>query len=374
MNMRRSIKITLINILTGALLFAAAFADKAMAADIVIDPAAVLYALPQTEAIPQTETLPQTDAMPAQPDVMIPPVADPVDVFLSQSAFVGNSVGEGLTLYNNAKKKVPLSNAVMLTRVSYSFYADANRVSKFIPKLNGVAMPAREAIRLSGVRYAFICMGTNDLVGSSTPEGAFAKYQQYLAGIMTENPGVILFIESCTPTRPGSNVNNDKVAKFNMYTQAYCNNFPNMFYVDIATPLTGPDGFLNAALSSDGSVHLTNKAYAIWADTVRAYITAFLQARTVAILERQESEIEKDRQNYIKNMKEVEKKQQAARQARIVAEQKEKELEEAQRRERLLNVPDEVTLMRTLASLGRQITPPDSQPLPLQLSLQPDLP
>ena len=207
---------------------------------------------------------------------------DPVDVFLSQSAFIGNSVGEGLTMYNDAKGKIPLGNATMLTRVSYSFYADKNGMSKYIPKLNGTPMRAKDAIKQSGALYVFICMGTNDLVGNSSAEGAFAKYQEYLDGILAENPSVTIFIESCTPTRPGSNVNNAKVTALNDYMRSYCDKFPNMNYVDIATPMMDETGHLSAGLSSDGSLHLTNKAYGIWADTIRAYITNFLARKTAA--------------------------------------------------------------------------------------------
>ncbi len=212
------------------------------------------------------------------------PVAapDPVEMFLSQSAFIGNSVGEGLTMYNNAKGKVPLGNATMLTRVSYSFYADKNGMKKYIPKFAGTPMRAKDAIKQSGALYVFICMGTNDLVGKSGAENAFANYQEYLAGILVENPLVTIFIESCTPTRPGSNVSNEKVTAFNAYMKGYCDQFPNMYYVDIATPLMDESGYLAAGLSSDGSVHLTNKAYEIWANTIRAYITNFLTIRTRA--------------------------------------------------------------------------------------------
>ena len=300
------------------------------AADFVANPADALNAVPSG-------------------DTTILQVPDPVDALLAQSVFIGNSVGEGLTLYNNAMKKVPLGNAVMLTRVSYSFYADANGMSRFLPRLNGVAMRAKDAIRLSGARYAFICMGTNDLVGNSSPEGAFAKYQQYLSGIMAENPGVVLFIESCTPTRPGSNVNNDKVTAFNMYVQSFCDSFPNMFYVDIATPLRDESGYLAASFSSDGSVHLTNKAYAIWANTVRAYVTNLLAARVVAIQQQREAEYALAQANYEEMMKKMEEKKEKARQERLVAEQQAKALEEEKRREELLNVPDEVTLMHSFA-------------------------
>ncbi len=289
------------------------------------------------------------------PAVPQAPVADPVDVFLSQSAFIGNSVGEGLTMYNNAKKKVPLGNAVMLTRVSYSFYADANKMSKFLPQLNGVPMRAKDAIKQSGALYVFISMGTNDLVGKSTPENAYANYQQYLAGIMAENPFVTIFIESCTPTRPGSNVNNDKVTKFNAYMQSYCDTFPNMFYVDIATPLKDGTGHLAANLSSDGSVHLTNKAYEIWANTIRAYITNFLVARMAAIHEQQEKDRLAANANRDAALKEMEEKKQSAFEERMQAKREAEAAEEARRQEELIIVPDQVTIMK--AAMAQSVKP-----------------
>nr|MCR5789356.1 hypothetical protein [Lachnospiraceae bacterium] len=143
-------------------------------------------------------------------------------------------------------------------------------------------MRAKDAIKQSGALYVFICMGTNELVGNSSVENACAKYQEYLGGIIAENPHVTIFIESCTPTRPGSNVSNEKVTAFNAYMKSFCDSVPNMYYVDIATPLMDETGYLAAGLSSDGSLHLTNKAYEIWANTIRAYISNFLALKAPA--------------------------------------------------------------------------------------------
>ncbi len=285
--------------------------------------------------------------VPAIPDPNAAPVViDPVDAFLAQSAFVGNSVGEGLTMYNNAKKKVPLGNATMLTRVSYSFYADEKAMTKYLPVFGGKAMRAKDAIKACGASYVFISMGTNDLVGKSTAEGAYAKYQAYLAGIMAENPFVTIFIESCTPTRPGSNVSNEKVTAFNAYMRAYCDMFPNMFYVDIATPLMDSTGHLSAALSSDGSVHLTMKAYEIWANTVRFYIANFLSARLEAMRQQAKINIEITRANYEEAMRKMEDKKLQVRKQRLLAEERQRQAEEERRRDELLNVPDEITIMQ----------------------------
>ena len=242
--------------------------------------AAMIMQFPGVAGAAEPQAVPE--AVPA--DVPVAIVApDPVNEFLSQSAFIGNSVGEGLTMYNNAKGKAPLGDATMLTRVSYSFYADKNSMSKYIPKYAGTPMRAKDAIKQSGALYVFICMGTNDLVGKATAESAFLSYQEYLAGILEENPLVTIFIESCTPTRPGSNVNNEKVTAFNAYMKSYCDKFPNMIYVDIATPMMDETGHLAAGLSSDGSVHLKNQAYEIWANTIRAYISNFLVIRNAAL-------------------------------------------------------------------------------------------
>ncbi len=314
----------------------------------------VTFALLLAMVFPLTASAAETVADPAAAGTVIPQSVDPVDAFLAQSAFVGNSVGEGLTMYNNAKKKVPLGNATMLTRVSYSFYADENSMGKYLPVFGGKPMRAKDAIKACGAAYVFISMGTNDLVGCATPEKAYANYQKYLTNIMLENPFVTIFVESCTPTRPGSNVNNDKVTKFNAYMRSYCDMFPNMFYVDIATPLMDSTGYLNAALSSDGSVHLTNKAYEIWANTIRVYIANFLAARFAALQAQHELERAKAQANYEQAMQKMNDKKQELFEERMIAEAQAKEEEKARQLEELLNVPDDATIMhRAMASIEK---------------------
>ena len=337
------------------IIFAAAFAvfvsvpHGAYAADtsmLTTDPAAVTQELPTVEVptVPEVTTVPETPTVPEVPAV--PAQTDPVDAFLAQSAFIGNSVGEGLTMYNNAKGKVPLGNATMLTRVSYSFYSDAGGNTKYLPRFNGVPMRAADAVKACGAQYVFICMGTNDLVGSSSCQGAYEKYVQYVNGILAANPTVTVFIESCTPTRPGSNVNNEKITQFNAYMQSFCDTLPNAYYVDIATPLKDGSGYLASNLSSDGSVHLTNKAYEIWANTVRAYIGNFIVARSVALREEREAELAVAKANYEADMKKMEEKKQAAFVARQTAKREAEAAEEARRTYELLNVPDDITLLQ----------------------------
>ena len=297
-----------------------------------------------TEAGAEETAIPQDQVM---------PVVDPVDLFLSQSAFIGNSIGEGLTMYNNAKGKVPLGNATMLTRVSYSFMNDAGRAAKFMPVFNGKAMQAKDAVKLCGAQYVFICMGTNDLVGSTPVASAVERYKQYVAGIMTENPAVTIFIESCTPTRPGSNVNNEKITQFNAQMQVYCDMFPNMFYVDIATPLKDASGYLSAGLCSDGSCHLTGKAYEMWAQTIRVYITNFLLARAAQIQAMHEQERAVARKNYEAAIRKMEQKKQETFNIRLQAKKDAEAAEREHKHQELLNVPGEADLIQRLMASAK---------------------
>ncbi|MCR5688158.1 MAG: hypothetical protein K6G58_09070 [Lachnospiraceae bacterium] len=311
--------------------------------------------VPAVAPVPAAPEVPKQHAVPTEDAVPVP--SDPVELFLSKSAFIGNSVGEGLTMYNAANKNVPLGNATMLTRVCYSFGNDAGRNSKFIPKYGGVPMQAKEAVKQCGAEYVFICMGTNDLVGSAGAENAYEKYKQYLTGILAENPTVTIFIESCTPSRPGSNVNNEKITAFNAYMKAYTDLFPNMYYVDIATPMKDGTGYLESSYCSDGSVHLTNKAYALWAETVRQYIAAFIAAKSEALAKQRSAEAAIAKMNYEKNIRKVDDKKQELFEKRMQAKRDAEAAEEERRRYELAHVPDEVTLMQTLASEHKEAAP-----------------
>ncbi len=206
---------------------------------------------------------------------------DPVDEFLSKSAFVGNSISVGLYLYNNRRDNVPLGNATMLTKESYSFVNDFKSNTPYLPKLNGTPMRAKDAIRESGARYIFICMGTNDLVGADGAENALNNFKKYIAEILEENPGITIFVESCTPSTATSNVINSKVLAFNSYVKNYCDVYPGIYYIDIATKLSDAEGYLLPEYASDGSCHLSNAAYELWVETIRSYISNFIGTKAV---------------------------------------------------------------------------------------------
>ncbi len=206
---------------------------------------------------------------------------DPVDEFLSRSAFVGNSTSVGLYLFGRQKGNISLGDATMLTKESYSFVNDFKSNTPYLPRFNGTPMRAKDAIRESGAGYVFICMGTNDLVGKSGAENALNNFKKYIAEILEENPGITIFMESCTPSTATSKVINSKIMAFNSYVKNYCDAYPGIYYIDIAAKMSDSDGYLLPEYAAGDGVHLSNSAYELWIETVRTYISDFIGTKTV---------------------------------------------------------------------------------------------
>ena len=241
---------------------------------------------------------------------------DPVDEFLSRSAFVGNSISVGLSLYNSRRDNIPLGGATMLAKESYSFVNDFKANTPYLPSFNGKPMRAKDAIKESGARYIFICMGTNDLVGNAGAENALNNFKIYISEILEENPGITIFVESCTPARPTSNVVNSKILAFNSYVKNYCDIYPGVYYIDIASPMSDPEGYLQPEFASDGSCHLSNAAYASWTETVRSYIRDYIEQNAAVasdVDEFRKAAVQRNYRHYLRKLEEMKRSDQILR-------------------------------------------------------------
>ena len=192
-----------------------------------------------------------------------------INNFFSQSAFIGNSIGVGLKNYFKSKGPGFMGEPTMLTVGCYSFRNDSAGNSKYMISYNKKSMMAKDAVKATGAKYLFICMGTNDV--SEGPEKAFERYVEYLNGIRVTNPGILMFVESCPPSCKGSNVSNEKIDQFNALMYQYSLTAPDVSYIDISTGMKDSEGYLAKELSSDKSCHLSNKAYEIWTNELRSF-------------------------------------------------------------------------------------------------------
>ena len=189
------------------------------------------------------------------------------------------NVTAGFPMYFSANGRGLLGNVQVYARVSYSFLSDMNSLSGYMLQYNDVEMQVADILSLAGIRKVFICMGTNDLVGTEA-DVVRDRYINYINGIIDANPGIRVFIVS-TPPRVNSTqtpgLTNDKINELNNMMRTYCSD-NNLDFIDINTPLCNNSTQLYSGYTSDGYVHMNNTGYGVWANAVTSYVRSMLAA------------------------------------------------------------------------------------------------
>ena len=199
-----------------------------------------------------------------------------VTSLFNDALLIGSSTTVGFNLYFNSYGRGIMGDVTVCSRVSYSLLNDMTTRTSYIPMLDGVPMRARDLIRNSGCRYAFICMGTNDI-----QNGVVERYCTWLDDIRSVNPNVVIFIEACTPSLDNHPSNSD-IRALNAGMQQYCNTHSGFYFIDTYTPLADSNGVLQSRYCSDGNVHITYAGYAVWIDTLAEYARQYIYEQRIA--------------------------------------------------------------------------------------------
>lgn len=202
--------------------------------------------------------------------------------YLSDSGFIGNSVSLCLTYYMKTQKKGFMGSPLMLPVGCYNFNNDRRGNPRYRIHYKGKVCTAKEAIRKSGIKKVFICMGTNDLYLGVT--GAYRAYVTYLQEIRKVNPGVIIYIEGTPPTySQRGHITNKNINALNKKIKGYCQNQKDMYYIDINTVLKNKStGKMNLRYSSDKYVHINYTGCRVWLNKICSYINKQLLTEQTA--------------------------------------------------------------------------------------------
>ena len=198
-----------------------------------------------------------------------------VTSFFNHSVIIGNSVSDGFNMYFNARGRGIMGNILVCARVSYSLLNDSASRSGYLPIYNGTPMRARDIIRESGARAAFICMGTNDIAGN-----VVQRYCNYIDDIRSVNPDTIIFIEACTPSRDDNPANTD-IAALNEGMRQFCDTRSGVYFIDTNTPFLDSTGRMAARYSSDGNVHMTLSGYEKWCEILSDYVREYIYEQRI---------------------------------------------------------------------------------------------
>lgn len=201
--------------------------------------------------------------------------------YYQNTVLIGDSIMLGFRNYAMKSADPMLRELNFLTAGSYGVN-NALTQSSAHPLYQGMRRFIWESVQLMGAKRVFICFGLNDL--NISKDNTTALYQQVIQNIKSLSPDAEINIMSMTYVLRGKasgRLNNNYIRSFNqsLMQMAAANGWN---YIDFANPLADENGDLAKANCSDNFVHLTNNAYAIWTNILRAHAAEVLGSGSIS--------------------------------------------------------------------------------------------
>ena len=120
-------------------------------------------------------------------------------------------------------------------------------------------------------RMVVLYAGDNDIGAGKTPERVFADFKDFVRAVHTPLPRTKIVYLSIKPSILRWKLV-DRIRKANSSIEEYCKQGDGLVYLDVATPMLGPDGKPRPELFRRDGLHLNEKGYSLWAALLRPVI------------------------------------------------------------------------------------------------------
>ena len=112
-------------------------------------------------------------------------------------------------------------------------------------------------------RLIVLYAGDNDLAAGKSPEAVFADYQTFVTLVQRALPGTRIAFIAIKPS-PARWALVDQIRAANALVRGYAAADPRLLYVDVFSPMLGPDGMPREELFVADRLHLNARGYALW--------------------------------------------------------------------------------------------------------------
>ncbi len=133
-----------------------------------------------------------------------------------------------------------------------------------------------DAITKLQPRKLFIMIGVNDLSRNMTTDEVAANYRKILERLKSETPRTKVYIQSVLPVNPATGMAKNhtnktpEIMELNGKLKTLAAEF-GYTYIDLFSIMADSDNHLPRSYSVDG-LHLSYKAYKVWADAIMPYV------------------------------------------------------------------------------------------------------
>jgi lysophospholipase L1-like esterase len=117
-----------------------------------------------------------------------------------------------------------------------------------------------------------VYQGDNDLAGNHTSVDAYLEQcQQFIELLRSERPDVKIYFISTKPSPSRKNAM-PRFAEANARLAALCENDPNLYFIDVFTPMLDEEGVTREELFIGDRLHLNEAGYELWTHIVRSHL------------------------------------------------------------------------------------------------------
>jgi len=133
-----------------------------------------------------------------------------------------------------------------------------------------------DAITKLQPKKLFIMIGVNDLSRNMTPAEVTDNYRKILERIRAESPRTKVYVQSVLPVNPATGMAKNhtnktpEIMELNGKLKTLAAEF-GYTYIDLFSLMADSDNYLPRSFSVDG-LHLSYKAYKVWADAIMPYV------------------------------------------------------------------------------------------------------
>jgi lysophospholipase L1-like esterase len=178
------------------------------------------------------------------------------------------------------RQRPPPKNAIVFVGSSSIRFWD---LKKFFPDLEAInrgfggseladsAFYASRIVVKYQPRIVVLYAGDNDIGAGKTPERVFADFKDFVKAVHTPLPRTKIVYLGIKPSVLRWKLV-DRMRQANSLIEEYCKHVDGLVYLDVATPLLGPDGKPRAELFQRDGLHLNDKGYVLWTSLLRPLI------------------------------------------------------------------------------------------------------
>lgn len=113
--------------------------------------------------------------------------------------------------------------------------------------------------------------GDNDLASGKSPQSVFEDYREFVTRVKAKLPGVRIAFISIKPSLARAALI-QKMRAANELIRSYAARDKHLAYIDVFTPMLGPDGQPRPELFGPDGLHMNRQGYNLWREVIAPYL------------------------------------------------------------------------------------------------------